>query len=191
MRPVIFCFTLSPPPSSATVMSATSAKEREARASSLHQRRVAPALGGDEAKTPKVKLWNSAPAALERVNATCWSKVRLEQLDPALLVLVLQRLDLGEEIRVAAERALGEGDQRARQDVGAFDGDADRHHLIGGLDIIGGSVADAAAAMDVERVVHALRMRSVETYLSSAEMTAGFSPAETIEAVTARAASSS
>ena len=35
------------------------------------------------------------------------------------------------------------------------------------------------------------RMRSVETYLSSAEMTAGFSPAETIEAVTARAASSS
>ena len=48
MRPVIFCFTLSPPPSSATVMSATSAKEREARASCFHQRRVAPAFGGDE-----------------------------------------------------------------------------------------------------------------------------------------------
>ena len=35
------------------------------------------------------------------------------------------------------------------------------------------------------------RIRSVETYLRSAEMTAGFSPADTMEAVTARAASSS
>ena len=49
-----------------------------------------------------------------------------------------------------------EGDQRARQDIGALDGDADRHHLIGALDVVRRPIADAAPAMDVERVVHAL-----------------------------------
>ncbi len=80
----------------------------------------------------------------------------LEGGDALLLVGVLQRLDLGEEVGVAAERALGEGDQGAGEDVGAFDGDADRHHLIGALDVVRRPVADASAAMDVEGVIDAL-----------------------------------
>ena len=100
-------------------------------------------------------MWNSAPAALETVKATWSSKARANCSMPALAVLVLQRLDLGEEIRVTAQRALGEGDQRAGQDIGAFDRDADRHHLIGALDVVRRPVADAPAAMNVERVVDA------------------------------------
>ena len=88
-------------------MSATSANEREARASSFHQRRVGPAFGGDEAKTPKVKLWNREPAALETVKATCSPSVSSNRLDSALPIFVLKRLDLGEEVRMAPERALG------------------------------------------------------------------------------------
>ena len=57
---------------------------------------------------------------------------------------------------MTAERALGEGDQRAGEDIGALNGDADRHHLIGALDVVRWPVANAATAVNVERVVHAL-----------------------------------
>ena len=77
----------------------------------------------------------------------------LELFDPAVAIFVLQRLDLGKEIRMAAQRPLGEDDQGAGQDIGAFHRDADRHHLIGALDIVRRAVADAASAMDVERIV--------------------------------------
>ena len=70
MRPVIFCLTLRPPPSSATVRSATSAKLREARESCFHHREAGPALVGADANAPNVRLWNSAPAAFETVKAT-------------------------------------------------------------------------------------------------------------------------
>ena len=62
---------------------------------------------------------------------------RLEGGEPALLVGVLAGLDLLVEIGMRAQRALREGDQRARQDVGAFDRDADRHHLVGRLQVVG------------------------------------------------------
>ena len=80
----------------------------------------------------------------------------LEIGDAAIAILILQRLDLGDEVRVRAERALRKGDQCARQDIGAFDRDADWHHLIGALQIIGRAVANAPAAMNIERVVDAL-----------------------------------
>ncbi len=73
-----------------------------------------------------------------------------------VLIAILQRLDLGEEIGVTAQRALGEGDQRAGQDIGALNRDADRDHLIGALDVVRRPVANAAAAVNVERVVDAL-----------------------------------
>ena len=61
------------------------------------------------------------------------------------------------------QRALGERDQRARQDVGPFDGDSHRDHLIRRLEIVAGSIANGAAAVDVEGVVdgvaHALGRR--------------------------------
>ena len=60
-----------------------------------------------------------------------------------------------------AQRALRERDQRARQDVGTLDGDADRNHLVGGLQVVARTVADGTAAVNVEGIVdgaaHALR----------------------------------
>ena len=68
---------------------------------------------------------------------------RIEGVEPALLVGVLAGLDLLVEIGMRAQRALREGDERARQDVGALDRDADRHRLVGGLQVVGRPVADA------------------------------------------------
>src|SRR5262249_36632902 len=78
-----------------------------------------------------------------------------ENFESTFAVRILQRLYLREKIRMTAERPLRERDQRARQDVGTFYRDADRPHLIGSLDVVGGPVADAPAAMNVERVVDA------------------------------------
>ncbi len=66
-----FCFTFRPPPSSATVRSATRAKLREARAElagrSAQGRRTAPAL---RPKRPSVTLWKKAPERFEIEKAT-------------------------------------------------------------------------------------------------------------------------
>ncbi len=87
----------------------------------------------------------------------------VEGVEAALGVGVLRRLDLTIEIGMRAQRALREGDQRARQDVGALDGDADGNHLIGRLEVIGRPIANGAAAVNVEGVVdgaaHALGRR--------------------------------
>ena len=52
-----------------------------------------------------------------------------------------------------ADRALPEHDQIARQDIGALDGDADRHRAIEVAEIILRAVDDRLAAMDVHGVV--------------------------------------
>ena len=57
------------------------------------------------------------------------------------------------EVGVRAQRALRERDQGPRQDVGALDGDTDGNHLVGRLQIVGGTVADRAAAVNVHGVV--------------------------------------
>ena len=56
---------------------------------------------------------------------------------------------------MGADRALPEDDQGARQDVGAFDGDRDRRHLVAAADPVVRSEADALAAVDVHGIVHA------------------------------------
>ena len=84
----------------------------------------------------------------------------LEGLDPPLFVRVLAGLDLLVEIGMRAQCPLREGDERAREDVGALHRDRYRHHLVGGLQVVGRSVAHALAAVQVhgvvERAAHAL-----------------------------------
>ena len=78
-----------------------------------------------------------------------------KDFEPTFLIRVLQRLDFREEVRVTAQRPLGKSDQSASEDIGAFNGDADRHHLVGALNVVRGAVADAPSPVDVKRVVHA------------------------------------
>ena len=54
---------------------------------------------------------------------------------------------------MAADGTLAEDDQRAGQDVGALDGDADRDLLVGAADEIGRAETDALAADDVHAVI--------------------------------------
>ena len=54
---------------------------------------------------------------------------------------------------MGADRALPEHDEIAGQDVGALDGDADRHRAIKTAEIILRTVDDGLAAMDVHGVV--------------------------------------
>ena len=58
-----------------------------------------------------------------------------------------------QHVRVAADRALAEDDQAARQDVGALDRDRHRHLLVGAAHEVVGAEADALAAEDVHGVV--------------------------------------
>ena len=57
---------------------------------------------------------------------------------------------------MAADRALAEQDQAAGEDVGAFDGDADRDLLVGAAEEVLRAEADALAADHVHAVVHRL-----------------------------------
>ena len=85
----------------------------------------------------------------------------LERQKAGLAVRVLHRFHLGVEVWMAPERPLREHNQAAREDIRALDRDADRRNLIGRLQIIAGSVADALAGVNVqggiERGAHALR----------------------------------
>ena len=78
---------------------------------------------------------------------------RLEGVLTTLAIGILRGLDLAVEIGMRAQRALRERDQRPRQDVGAFDRDADRNHLVGRLQIVARPIADGAAAVNIEGVV--------------------------------------
>src|SRR5258708_7823715 len=62
---------------------------------------------------------------------------------------------LAQHVRMAADRPLAEDDEGPRQDVGAFHGDGDRRHLVAAADPVVRSEADALAAVDVHRIVHA------------------------------------
>ena len=54
---------------------------------------------------------------------------------------------------MAADRALPEDDQAARQDVRAFDRDRDRHQVVAARQVVAGAEHDALAAVDIHRVV--------------------------------------
>ena len=118
------------------------------------------------------------------------SNAVFERVEAALAVGVLRGLTSLVEIGMRAQRALRERDQRARQDVGALDRDADGNHLVGRLQVVASGHRRCARPpwMSIASLT-ARRMRSVVWYFISAEMTDGLSPRETIAAVTARAAS--
>ena len=71
-------------------------------------------------------------------------------------ILVLRREHFAQHIGVAADRALAEHDQAAREDVGALHGNGDRDGLVATPHPVVGSQADALAAMDVHRIVNHL-----------------------------------
>ena len=100
------------------------------------------------------------PNTFEAANATCPSKAFSNAKKPPA-IRVLRGFHLGVEVWMAPERALCEHDKAACQDIRALDRDADRRNLIGRLQIIAGSVADALAGVNVqggiERGAHALR----------------------------------
>ncbi|KAG1523308.1 hypothetical protein G6F51_014525 [Rhizopus arrhizus] len=54
----------------------------------------------------------------------------VEDLDAAFFVRVGQRQQFRHQIGMGADGALAEDDQVARQDVGAFDRDGDRHRAV-------------------------------------------------------------
>ena len=76
----------------------------------------------------------------------------VEGIEAALAVGVFERLHFLEQIRVAADRALAELDQRAGDDIGAFHRDGDRHAAIKAAEIIQRPFDDGLAAVHVHGV---------------------------------------
>jgi hypothetical protein len=69
---------------------------------------------------------------------------------------ILAGLDLVEQVGMRAQRPLRERDQRARENVGALDRDADRDHEVRRLEVVRWAIADAAAAVQIHGVVDRL-----------------------------------
>ena len=78
---------------------------------------------------------------------------RSNSRDARIAVRIARRVHFLQHERMAAHGALAENDEAARQDVGAFDRDRDRHDLIAAAQIIFRPEADALAAMHVHGVV--------------------------------------
>ncbi len=79
------------------------------------------------------------------------------------LVLLLGRVHFPEHVRMAADRALAQDHEAAREDVRTLDRDRDRHDLVTATEIILRAEADALAAVHVHRVVRDLpcKLRAV------------------------------
>ena len=89
-----------------------------------------------------VKLW-----------PTCAQNALSKASRPLARSAVAERVHLLQQIGMRADRALPEHDQIAGQDIGALDGDADRHRTIEIADVILRAVDHRLAAMDVHGVV--------------------------------------
>src|SRR5690606_10271968 len=79
------------------------------------------------------------------------AQMRRERIVKGILILVRDGLHLGEQERVAADRALTEQDQAACENVCAFHGNADRNLLETAPEEVARAEADALAA----KYVHA------------------------------------
>ena len=77
----------------------------------------------------------------------------IEGIEAARAIGVFQRHHFLEQIRMAADHALAELDQRAGDDIGAFHRDGDRHAAIKAAEIIQRAFDDAFAAVHVHRVI--------------------------------------
>jgi hypothetical protein len=77
----------------------------------------------------------------------------VELREPASAVGILERRHFLEQIGMAADRALPELDEAARDDVGAFDGDADGHRAIEAAEIVERAFLHGLAGVHVNGVV--------------------------------------
>src|SRR5262249_27142705 len=77
----------------------------------------------------------------------------VELLAPARAVALFERRHFLEQVGMAADRALAELDQAARDDIGAFDRDADGHRAVEAAEIVVRPFLHALAAVHVEGVV--------------------------------------
>jgi hypothetical protein len=77
---------------------------------------------------------------------------RIERTQRLGRIGALRGRHLAQHVRMAADRALPEDDEAARQDVGALDGDRHRVLHVGAAQEIRRPHADALAADDVHRV---------------------------------------
>ncbi len=80
----------------------------------------------------------------------------VELLERHLPILFFQSLHLIKQVRMAANGTLSEDDEVARQDIRAFDGDADRNGAVEIAEIVRRSVDHRLARMNVHRIVHRL-----------------------------------
>src|SRR5262249_23463989 len=77
----------------------------------------------------------------------------VEGVESTLAVGILQCRHFFQQIRMTADGALTELDEAAGDDVGAFDGDADRHAAIEAAKVVEWALDDALAAMHTQSVV--------------------------------------
>ncbi len=77
----------------------------------------------------------------------------VELVDALRAIRIARGVHLLQHERMAANRALPEDDQAARQDVRAFHRDRDRDGLVAAAHVVAGAEADALAAVDVHAVV--------------------------------------
>ena len=77
----------------------------------------------------------------------------IKGLQRVVVVVLRRRLNLFQQPRVAAYRALAEHHHAARQNVGALDGDANRRRLVQPRDMVARAKANARTAVHIHRVV--------------------------------------
>ena len=83
----------------------------------------------------------------------CPNSARSNSRHAALVIRVAHGVHLAQHERMAADRALAEDDQVAREDVGALDRDRDRDRLIAAAEVVVRPEHDALAAVHVHGVV--------------------------------------
>jgi len=109
-------------------------------------------------KRAKVSAITSERTAIREREADVGEQCRVKVLEALLAIGIAGRVHLAQHERMAADRALPEDDQAAREDVGTLDGDRDRDRLVAAAQIVARAQADRLATMHVHRIArHAPR----------------------------------
>ena len=112
--------------------------------------------GGIDIDRREVRTGHAQPQGAEAVldGEADVAEQRLVKIDQAFAgIRVLRRLHFRQQEGMAADGALPEDDQRAGEDVGTLDGDADRHLLVSAAHEVRRAKTDPLAADDVHAVV--------------------------------------
>jgi hypothetical protein len=95
----------------------------------------------------------SAPKACLMVNTSVTEQGLVEVAQTLLAIRIEGRLHLLQHVGMTADGPLAKENHAARQDVRPFDGDADRHLLIGAANEVRWAQTDPLAADDVHAVI--------------------------------------